>query len=171
MHCSKCSKLISKLVSLTNNIGRSCKATTPSHCHQSALTGSTRVDFRRTPFDNAVVHAHLRNEPTQDSGRRTHITPFSASQQPKPYPKEICGSNSRSLTASSYLVTNEKCHQSVQNMPFTMLLPIVAPAPKIAALPIFLPNFLPCSSSREGFRLGSDDEPDVCCVMAKGMLP
>lgn len=38
-------------------------------------------------------------------------------------------------------VTNE----TPQKMELTILLPIVAPAPKIAAFPNFLPNFLPCS--------------------------
>ena len=55
----------------------------------------------------------------------------------------------------------------VQKMPLTMLLPMVAPAPKIAALPIFLPNFLPCSSNLLGGRPGCDDEP----ATSRGMLP
>jgi hypothetical protein len=59
-----------------------------------------------------------------------------------------------------------------QKMPFTILPPIVAPAPKIAAFPSFLPNFLPPCSNL----LGS---PGVCCAGAdaapfdtsSGMLP
>ena len=96
MHCSKCLKPIS----LAANTWSSWIAATPSHCRQPALTGSIKLDFRRAPLITPFVHAHLRSEPTQDSGRWSHITPFSASQ---PYPKEICGSNSRSLTASSFL--------------------------------------------------------------------
>ena len=39
---------------------------------------------------------------------------------------------------------------NAQKMPLTMLLPIVAPAPKIAAFPIFFPNFFPFSSNLLG---------------------
>lgn len=52
-------------------------------------------------------------------------------------------------------------------MPLTMLLPIVAPAPKMAALPIFLPNFFPCSSRRLVDRPGICDEE----ATSRGMLP
>lgn len=53
-------------------------------------------------------------------------------------------------------------------MPLTKLEPIVAPAPKMAAFPIFFPNFLPCSSSLLGFLCST--WPCVCAIIS-GMLP
>ena len=55
-------------------------------------------------------------------------------------------------------------------MPFTILLPMVAPAPKMAALPIFLPNFFPFSSNLLGF-LPSAGVAELDWLTASGMLP
>jgi hypothetical protein len=59
----------------------------------------------------------------------------------------------------------------VQKIPFTMLLPIVAPAPKMAALPIFFPNFLPFSSNLLGFLPSAGVIALLDWATSNGMFP
>lgn len=56
----------------------------------------------------------------------------------------------RIMTALLYLPFPNLWLVVTQKMELTMLPPIVAPAPKIAALPSFLPNFLPFCSALLG---------------------
>jgi len=55
-------------------------------------------------------------------------------------------------------------------MLLTRSLPIVAPAPKMAAFPSFLPNFFPVSENLL-WRLGIPPAPTGCIATSTGMLP